>query len=68
MGERRGLVTGIALLVVPLLGAVVSLFAGLAVNELALVYVSIGLSAVAMPAMIGGVILVVRALTSKPGR
>jgi hypothetical protein len=68
MAQRKRLVLGIILLVVPLLGAVASLFAGLSSERLTLVYVSIGLSVVAVPAMVGGLVLIVLALTSRDRR
>lgn len=65
MAERRNLAIGLVLLVVPLVGAMVSLFAGLAAEQLTLVYLSIGLSVVALPAMVMGVVLIVRAASHR---
>ena len=56
---------GIALLAGPMVGAGVCLFVGLALTELSLVYASMALSALGVPAMILGVVLIVRAATRR---
>ena len=55
---------GTALCVVPALAAALLLVVGLSTADLTLVYVSIAVSVVVLPAFVYGVVLVVRALAS----
>jgi len=60
------LLVGTALCVVPTLAAALLLVVGLSTADLTLVYVSIAVSVVVLPAFVYGVVLVVRALA--PGQ
>ncbi len=61
-GRRKPLLVGTALCVVPTLAAALLLVVGLSTADLTLVYVSIAVSVVVLPAFVYGVVLVVRAL------
>lgn len=61
-GRRQPLLVGTALCVVPTLAAALLLVVGLSTTDLTLVYASIAVSVVALPAFVYGVVLVVRAL------
>jgi hypothetical protein len=63
-GRRQPLLVGTALCVVPALAAALLLVVGLSTADLTLVYVSIAVSVVVLPAFVYGVVLVVRALAS----
>ena len=61
--RRRDILVGLALCTLPVLLGLLLLLAGVMGPDLTLVYASIAVSLVALPALVYGVILIVRAVS-----
>ena len=67
-GRVQPIVVGVALCVVPTLAAALLLMVGLTITDLTLVYASIAVSVVALPAFVYGIVHIVRAVAGDRAR